>query len=119
MEFRSYDPGCSYPNFAQYRRDDFYVVVDRLFRLAVNLVGENASDICFEITGMFAELESRIAFDQFLFFCQDELIGLSRQRIETINPQDMAKIAESAIEIWRVKYDPVKEAITLERVITR
>lgn len=45
MEFRSYDPGCSYPNFAQYRRDDFYVVVDRLFRLAVNLVGENASDI--------------------------------------------------------------------------
>lgn len=118
MKFRSYDPGCSYPNFARYRRDDFYVVVDRLFRLAVNLVGENASDICFEITGMFAELESRIAFDQFLFFCQDELIGLSRQRIETINPQDI-KNRRIAIEIWRVKYDPEKEAITLERVITR
>lgn len=119
MKFRSYDPDCTYPNFAQYRRDDFYVVVDRLFCLAVNLTGENASNLCFEIAEMLAEVESRAAFDRILFFHQDELIGLSRQRIETINPQDMVKIAESAIQIWNVRFNAETEAITLERVTVR
>lgn len=119
MKLRSYDPGCTYPNFAQYRRDDFYVVVDRLFCLAVNLTGENASNLCFEIAEMLAEVESRVAFDRILFFHQDELIGLSRQRIETINPQDMSKIAESALQIWRVRYNSEEESTTLERVTVR
>lgn len=118
MEIRTYDPDCNARNFAQCHPVNFASIIERLLRLTVNLVDRNASDIYYEIAYIEKKIESEVAVDRVLFFCEWGVTGYSKPWLQWAS-EDAVINPESALQIWRVKYNPEKETITLERVITR
>lgn len=115
MEIRTYDPDCNARNFAQCHPVNFASIIERLLRLTVNLVDRNASDIYYEIADMEKRIESEVAEDRILFFCEDGVTGYSKLWLRWASEDTVIK-PESAIQIWEVEYNPQKRIVTLQRV---